>query len=173
MGIKWPHGCSQSKAPFKFHTVFLSFPPYVALDPANPPHVIMSWTCMYWMYMCVGGCVRAHTWRWFRNCFPASKDLYVALTQNTGLLSNNSLGAGKQQSDLSSDSSVTSLQPYLSSVCIPYCFYMSVNVTANPKVIRKWPHFLRRPDSHGLFFYRRRLRSIEKSWEQFGCMFCA
>lgn len=48
----------------------------------------MSWS--------VGVSVRSYVcvcWRWFRNYLPANNDSYALLTQNTGLLSNNSLAA--------------------------------------------------------------------------------
>lgn len=162
MGIKWPHGCSQSKAPFKFHTVLLCFSPHVALDPTNPPHVIRSWISRPACTKCVSKGVSFHSyacvWRWFRDCLPANKDLYILLTQNTGLLSS-SLAAAKQYSDLLGR--FTPTWPHLSNVSV-FCnhFYVCACVNEhicsclsqchNPKVIWKVPHLLYKPNAHNL-----------------------
>lgn len=82
---------------------------------------------------------------------PANKDLRVLLTQNTGLLSNNSLVSAQTWS---CDSCMTSLQPFIPTVCVANRFYVSVwtqtcmwvsvyqSVTANVQVLYRVPHLL-------------------------------
>lgn len=102
-----------------FTLFFLCLPPYVALDPTNPPHVISKPACTC---ECVPVGVSAHScaciWRWFRSYLPANKEAHVLLTKNTGLLSNNSLAAALRWS---CDSYMTSLQPNFSCVFVCVC----------------------------------------------------
>lgn len=167
MGIKWPHGCFQSKAPFEFHTVFLCFSPHVALDPTNTPHVIRSWisrpTCT--KCACVSMGVSFHSyacvWRWFRNCLPANKDLYVMLSQNTGLPSKPScsqtiLRLGRftltwPHCNLTCQMCLCFVIVLYVCACINMYIYLCLSQCHNPKVICKIPpHLHYRPNKHSL-----------------------